>query len=97
MSYEIIFAMVVIVIVGILIFFEVKQYGKRQTYTVYVSRNALIAINAYRDSAKKYEEKPTYPQVTRRRVLRKLRHDVPNLYHYLLDEPRIEVKLYGEK
>jgi len=96
MSLEVIYALITIVIIAILIFFLVKAENAKNTYTVYVSHKTLVAINAYREAWSTYDE-TVFPMKTRKRVLRQLRNDVPNVYQYLLDESRIEVKLYGEE
>ena len=88
MSSEIIFALVVIVFMGILIFNIVKAETKKMTYTVYVTRKVYRNVNAWRAL---YNS--TTDSAWTRKELDKIKSRIPDVYHYLLKESRIKVKV----
>ena len=88
MSSEIIFALAVIVFMGILIFNIVKAETKKMTYTVYVTRKVYRNVNAWRDLYNTTED-----NIWSRKQLDKIKSKIPDVYHYLLKESRIKVEV----
>ena len=89
---------IALITVGLaIILFMIIEDSKKHAYTVYVSKTSMIAISAYRTARKRYSVGRFGTSVSKARVLRELKESVPTVYHYLLDETRIEVKQYGRE